>query len=145
MMAEPQLVAAPFSGAFLWRLKTGVALLVLVVFAAAARADDKVTYDDQVTTIFRNGCFKCHNPDKAKGDLDLTTFTGVLKGGGAGKAVLAGDPSGSKLFKAITHTEEPFMPDKSPKLPDAEIDVIRRRIAGGLLEKSSSKALASNK
>lgn len=121
------------------------AAILFAATAATSRAEEKVTYDDNVTPILRNSCFKCHNPDKAKGDLDLTTFSAVMKGGGSGKAVSPGDASGSKLFKAIAHAEEPFMPANSPKLPDAEIDLIRRWIGGGLLEKSSSKALASDR
>jgi hypothetical protein len=108
-------------------------------------AQEKITYDDQVTPILRNNCFKCHNPDKTKGDLDLTTYSGVLKGGGSGKAVMPGDAPGSKLYKAIARTEEPFMPANGPKLPDADIELVRKWIAGGLLEKSSSQALAANK
>src|SRR5439155_6163504 len=120
-------------------------VLLLLGLWTDSRAQEKVTYDDHVTPILRNNCFKCHNPDKTKGDLDLTTYSTVLKGGGSGKAVLAGDAAGSKLYKAITHAEEPFMPDKAPKLPDAEVEVIRKWIAGGLLEKSTSQALAANK
>ena len=111
----------------------------------SAVAEEKITYDDQVTPIFRINCFKCHNPDKSKGDLDLTTYSAVLKGGGSGKAVLPGDAAGSKLYKSIARVEEPFMPNNSPKLPDADIEVIQKWIAGGLLEKSSSQAMAANK
>src|SRR2546425_12845212 len=115
-------VAAPFTGAFLRRLKPVATTVVFLVSLAAARAEEKITYDDQVTPVFRNNCFKCHNPDKAKGDLDLTTYSGVLKGGGSGKAVMPGDAPGSKLFKAIARTEEPFMPASGPKLGEADIE-----------------------
>jgi Planctomycete cytochrome C/Anaphase-promoting complex subunit 4 WD40 domain len=121
------------------------AALLFLAAALTTMAQEKITYDDQVSAIFRNNCFKCHNSDKAKGELDLTTYSAVLKGGGSGKAVLPGDAPGSKLFKSITRTEEPFMPYNSPKLPDADIELVRKWIAGGLLEKSSSQALAANK
>jgi len=118
---------------------------LLLGISTNALAQEKITYDDHVTPVLRNNCFKCHNPDKTKGELDLTTYNGVLKGGGSGKAVLPGDAAGSKLYKAIARIEEPFMPDKGPKLSDADIELIRKWIAGGLLEKSSSQALAANK
>ena len=123
----------------------GLALLLVLGSARGAVAEDKITYDDQVTPILRNNCFKCHNPDMTKAELDLTTYSAVLKGGGSGKAVVPGDPSGSKLYKAIARIEEPFMPNQGPKLPDADIEVIRKWIAGGLLEESSSQALVANK
>ena len=106
-------------------------------------AQEKITYDDQVTPILRNNCFKCHNPDKTKGDLDLTTYSGVLKGGGSGKAVMPGDAPGSKLYKAIARTEEPFMPANGPKLAEAEIELIRKWIAGGLLAALALKTVLS--
>jgi mono/diheme cytochrome c family protein len=105
----------------------------------------KITFEDDVLPIFRDQCLKCHNPDKQKGDLDLTTYSLTLKGGGSGQALAAGDADGSKLLKSITHAEEPFMPPNSPKLEAKQIDIIRKWINGGLLETSGSKALTSKK
>src|SRR5262249_30731268 len=51
----------------------------------------------------------------------------------------------SKLWKAITHAEDPTMPPNKPKLPDKELEVFKKWIAGGLLETSGSKAIAANK
>lgn len=115
----------------------------LVGVAPAADAK-KVTYEDDVLPIFRDNCLKCHNPDKLKGDLDLTSFSAVVKGGGSGATLNAGDPDGSLLFKSITHAEEPEMPPKA-KLSDKEIATIRQWIAGGMLQGANSKALAANK
>ena len=39
---------------------------------ALAADQKKVTYEDDILPIFRDNCLKCHNPDKLKGDLDLT-------------------------------------------------------------------------
>ena len=72
-------------------------------------------------------------------------YSDVLKGGSSGKCVESGDAD-SLLVKCITHEEEPIMPPKGPKLEDAEIDLIRKWVAGGLLENSKSKRIkkASN-
>ncbi|MBI5774372.1 MAG: hypothetical protein HZA89_11595 [Verrucomicrobia bacterium] len=120
-------------------------LLSVVCPVLAAFAQDKVTFDDHVLPIFRNACLKCHNPDKLKGDLDLTTVAALLKGGGSGPGAISGDPSGSKLLKVITHDDEMKMPSESSKLPDKEIDLIRKWIAGGLLENSGSKAIPASR
>ena len=112
-----------------------------LVFAAEPK---KVTYEDDVLPIFRDNCLKCHNPDKLKGDLDLSSFSSAIKGGGSGTTLNAGDPDSSQLFKSVTHTEDPAMPPKS-KLSDKEISTIRQWITGGLLQGAGSKALAANK
>ncbi|MCX6941106.1 MAG: hypothetical protein NTX09_10280 [Verrucomicrobia bacterium] len=111
---------------------------------AFAAEPKKVTYEDDVLPIFRDNCLKCHNPDKLKGDLDLSSFSSAIKGGGSGTTLNAGDPDSSQLFKSVTHTEDPAMPPKS-KLSDKEISTIRQWITGGLLQGVGSKALAANK
>jgi len=111
---------------------------------AFAAEPKKVTYEDDVLPIFRDNCLKCHNPDKLKGDLDLSSFSSAIKGGGSGTTLNAGDPDSSQLFKSVTHTEDPAMPPKS-KLSDKEISTIRQWITGGLLQGAGSKALAANK
>lgn len=121
---------------------------VFILAACAAlvqlRAADKTTYDDHVLPILRNSCLKCHNPDKARADLDLSTFKAALAGSGSGPIVKPGEPDNSKLLKVITHQEEPTMPPNG-KLGDAEIAAVRRWIEGGLLENTGSKAVTVTK
>ncbi len=130
-------------------LATFFALASLLAFGVrpASAADspaEKVTYQDHALPLFRNACLGCHNPDKKKAGLDLSTYQGALAGGDNGPVINAGDPSGSRLFKVVTHAEEPTMPPKKDKLPDKELDVIRKWIAGGALENASGKpALAA--
>ena len=112
--------------------------------ALAATAQEKVTYQDQILPLVENNCAKCHNPDKKKGDLDLTSYNGVMKGGGSGPVVVSGNSDSSKLWKCITHAEEPTMPPNK-KLADKEIDTFKKWIAGGLLETSGSKAIVASK
>jgi hypothetical protein len=122
----------------------GIAALLTSSALAAGDPTKKITYEDDVLPIFRDNCLKCHNPDKLKGDLDLTSFSAAIKGGGSGVTLNPGDPDGSQLFKSITHADEPSMPPNS-KLTDRDIATIRKWIDGGLLQGASSKALASSK
>ncbi|MCX6955320.1 MAG: hypothetical protein NTV51_24465 [Verrucomicrobia bacterium] len=124
-------------------LLTGFASMA-VAGAAYAADGKKVTYEDDVLPIFRDNCLKCHNPDKVKGDLDLSSFSAAIKGGGSGATLNSGDPDGSLLLKAVMHAEEPEMPPKT-KLADKDIGIIRQWIEGGLLQGTNSKALAANK
>src|SRR3954464_12449175 len=97
----------------------------------AADALEKITYQDHVLPVIENNCAKCHNPDKRKGDLDLTTYNGALKGGGSGVVLVSGNLEASKLWKAVTHAEDPNMPPNKSALPDKELDVFKRWIQGG--------------
>jgi mono/diheme cytochrome c family protein len=118
-------------------------LPVLMAFLTGrAVAEDKVTYQDNVLPIFENNCAKCHNPDKLKGDLDLTSFSALLRGGSSGPAVVSGDPDASRLHRSVNHLEDPEMPPKSSKLPEKDLAAIKAWIKGGLLETSGSKAVA---
>lgn len=125
-------------------MKTPLLLAAALTFAAGTASAQKVTYDEHVLPLFKNQCLKCHNADKPKADLDLSTYGGAMKGGSSGLIVAGGDPDGSVLYKTVTHAAEPTMPPKS-KLADKEIDLIKKWIAGGLLENSGSKAIASNR
>ena len=110
-------------------------MLCWLLGTAYAGAEEKVlTFDDQVLPIFRSHCLNCHNPDKAKGGLNLSTYTGLMSGGSSGSVVLPGDPDGSRLFQVMAHVEEPFMPQNAEKRPPEELDVIKNWIASGLLE-----------
>lgn len=126
------------------RKRASTLLLLLPALAFAGEPAKKVTYEDDVLPIFRDNCLKCHNPDKLKGDLDLTSFGNALKGGGSGATLNAGDPDGSQLYKSITHSDEPTMPPNA-KLGARDIAIIREWIAGGLLQGRNSKAIAASK
>src|SRR5262245_60795861 len=121
------------------------AVAVAAGLTGSLLAEEKITYTDHVLPLIEANCAKCHNPDKKKGDLDLTTYSGALKGGGSGAVVVSGNPDSSKLIKALTHAEEPTMPPNKPPLPEKEQAVFKKWIAGGLLETSGSKAVAATK
>src|SRR5262249_12875430 len=129
-------------------LLSGLACSLLGVGVSAPAADpgkEKVTYQDHVAAIFRSRCGSCHNPDKQKGGLNLDNFGAAMQGGGSGKVVEPGDPESSTLFLLVSHKEEPKMPPNSPKIPDAEIELIRKWIEGGALENSGSTAAVKAK
>jgi WD40 repeat protein len=120
-------------------------LLTSPLLIGRSYAEDKVNYTDHITPLVEANCSKCHNPDKKKADLDLTSFQGALKGSGSGPIVVSGNVEGSKLWKSLTHAEEPFMPPNRPKLADKELEVFKQWILGGLLETAGGKAIAAAK
>lgn len=69
--------------------------------------------------ILEERCLKCHDAQTHKGGLDLSTRESLRA-----KADL--------LWKSVAHLDEPFMPYKSPKLPQAELGELKRWLDQGL-------------
>ncbi len=78
-------------------------------------------------------CVACHRADNLKGNFDLTTRAGLLKGGDGGAAVEPGKPLASPLYtRAIPHDgAKPEMPEKGEPLTVAEAAALREWIAAG--------------
>jgi mono/diheme cytochrome c family protein len=106
-----------------------------------AQAQDKVTYDDHLAPIFRQRCGSCHNPTAKKADLDVTNYLALMQGGASGAVIEVGDASSSYLFALVAHEAEPYMPQGADKIPDTEIELLRKWIDGGALENKGSKAV----
>ena len=129
-----------------------IAAVTAAAFAAAvsqpALAQEegaKTTFQDHALPILRQRCGSCHDADKKTAGLDVTSFVGIMQGGGSGDVVAPGDASGSYLFQVVTHESEPTMPPDSPPIPQAEQDVLRKWIDGGLLENAGSTAMVPKK
>jgi mono/diheme cytochrome c family protein len=74
-----------------------------------------------VRQVLIENCLKCHGGEKTKSDFDLSTRETLLRGGNGGPAVELWNGKASRLYKFLTHQEEPHMPAKAPKLPDDQI------------------------
>ena len=110
-----------------------------ILLGSRSAAADKVTFDDHILPLFQQSCLNCHNPDKAKGGLDLSTFSNTMKGGSGGKIAEPGD-AGSKLIAVVMQTAEPKMPPEGDKLGTEQINLLKAWVEGGLLETKSSAA-----
>ena len=68
------MAAAPSS--FRWLTRRCLILAAgLVATTASAQETEKLTYDDHIRPLLENKCFSCHNPDKKKGGLELTSYS----------------------------------------------------------------------
>src|SRR5947209_1854925 len=88
---------------------------------AARMAKGQELFRKSVRQILTDRCLKCHGGEKTRGDLDLATRAGLLKGGDNGPAVVPYRARDSRLVRLITHQERPRMPAKEAKLSDAQI------------------------
>ena len=123
-------------------LRFVLAMLLLAAFSKARAAEAPPTFNDQVLPIFREKCCGCHNPDKKKGGLDLTSHGQTMAGGSSGEVIAAGDADGSYLWQLASHASEPKMPPESDKIPAEMLDVIKRWIAGGAIERAGGSPVA---
>jgi mono/diheme cytochrome c family protein len=104
------------------------AMLAVAAGAAALPTDhaERMTrgleiFRRDIGRLLKEHCVKCHGGEKTKGDLDLVTREGLLKGGEDGVAIVPFSAAESKVMKMLRHEEEPYMPEKKPRLPDAAI------------------------
>jgi len=111
----------------------------LAFAASPANAQEKISYETHVQPILLQRCGRCHNEEKQKAGLIATTYAGVTAGSSGGVVVVAGEPEQSNLYLAITHRRDPTMPPGNDKIPQNEIDTIKKWIEGGLLENGGSK------
>jgi len=92
-----------------------------------ARPEDLVVFEHLVQPVMEQNCQSCHNPDKLKGELNLTTIAGHLAGGEMAPAVVPFDVEASELLFRITlpMDDEEFMPtDEKPPLNGGEIALL---------------------
>lgn len=122
-----------------WSTFLGALGWALLACGALASAQEKVTFDRHVKPILRQHCMVCHSQGAPSGGLALEGYAGALAGGASGEVLVSGDPDGSRLWKLITHQEQPVMPPGGEKLPEDQLKVIRQWIEGGLLENKTSK------
>ena len=92
-----------------------------------------MSYFRQVRPIFQTHCQGCHQPAKPMGELVMTHFDGLLKGGESGEpAVVPGKPEKSNLLAQITPRDgKAEMPKDRDPLSETDLQLIRRWIAEG--------------
>ncbi len=117
----------------------GLSLAALLGLSASGFAQTKVTYADQISPIFRNSCTNCHNPDKKKAGLDLTTYQATMAGSENGPVLKPGNADGSLIFKVCSPNGDPKMPPKGDSLSEGEMALLKGWIAGFALENANSK------
>lgn len=101
---------------------------------ANGTAPAKSAFAATVQPMLERVCVQCHNPDKLKGELLLTTPDGVQKGGETGPVFVAGKPDESPLLQRclLPLDDEDHMPPEGKKQPtQAELDALRQWIADG--------------
>lgn len=95
-------------------------------------------YGDMIAPIFEAKCLSCHNAQKAKGGLLMTSYQNLLKMGESGlPSVTSGLPEKSELFNRVTlpeSHEDHMPPEGKTPLNEDEIALLKRWIEKGATE-----------
>lgn len=98
--------------------------------AATAPASRPAQPVSAALTILKQNCFACHNPEKKKGGLVLTSRELALKGGENGAVIVPGKAETSSLVQALAADAETHMPPKE-QLDEQQIAAIRQWVDAG--------------
>jgi uncharacterized membrane protein/mono/diheme cytochrome c family protein len=90
-----------------------------------ATIEEAEVFTDVIQPILRSNCQSCHRPGKSKGELNMTSYEGLLKGGENGPVINSLVGGKSELIRRITLPEDhdDFMPSEGKKpLSEEEIE-----------------------
>ncbi len=80
--------------------------------------------------LIKADCLSCHNEEKSKGGLKLTSREAMFKGGDTGVAVVEGKPEESLLITALAPDADPHMPPKK-QLSTMKIELLKDWLRAG--------------
>lgn len=96
--------------------------------------ENALIYKHVVARILDKNCVSCHNPNKKKGELLLTSLEALREGGETGPSFVVGKPEHSEIIKRLrlpVEDEEHMPPDGKKPLNEDEIKIIERWITLG--------------
>src|SRR5258706_10403741 len=93
---------------------------VAVIGPAAMAQDTPVSFRRQIAPILERRCHACHQPANAGGQLNLTSYSQLRKGGKQGATLVPAKPEDSLIVKMISGAP-PRMPMSGGPLAGEEI------------------------
>lgn len=105
--------------------------MALSGFSDATIGSPPPSHPAQALLILKKNCFSCHNDEKQKGGLILTSREHMLRGSDNGPVIASQPDQESSLVRVLIPDSDPHMPPKK-QLTDQEIDAVKSWIAAGL-------------
>jgi hypothetical protein len=118
-------------------------LLVWLLPALPAAADDAIDYLKQIKPILKERCWSCHGALKQKASLRLDTVALMREGGDNGSVVVANKPGESPLLERVLSTEPAKRmppPSEGEPLKAEQIALLKRWIEQGAVGPANEKA-----
>ena len=110
--------------------------VLFVLCLAPALAQRAPLFKDEILPILERNCTACHSAEKKMGGLDLTSFAGLMNGGGSGPAIAPGRPTHSLLWLLIESGKMPV----GGKLSVAQKQTLKAYIEQGRFPKGANDA-----
>jgi len=102
---------------------------------------DMLVYEDMIAPIFEAKCLSCHNAQKAKGGLMMTSYENLRRPGESGHpSVTAGAPEKSELYNRLVlpaSHEDHMPPEGKTPLSEKEIALLKYWIETGAAKELS--------
>lgn len=76
--------------------------MIFVMFALAQQPAPPVAFED-LKPVLKKHCLNCHNGERPRGGLDMTTKATILAGSDSGVTVASGKPRDSLLYRMVSH------------------------------------------
>lgn len=111
-----------------------LAVLTETVREPPASLETVLIYEDLVEPILDRKCVQCHQSGKKKGELLMTSYEALLKGGKHGEIIIAGNTEESDILRRVNldDSHEEFMPtDGKTPLTKIEKEILTWWIKNG--------------
>ncbi|MCB1208734.1 MAG: hypothetical protein KDK97_05385 [Verrucomicrobiales bacterium] len=119
------------------KTKTLIATALFLSATLLIAADAKVPVDfvTQIKPILADRCVECHNSDSLFGELNLQSRALAFRKRQAGPVILPSEPDKSMLYLVLKmpRKEKKSMPATGHKIPNKDLDLIRRWISEGAM------------
>ncbi len=115
-------------------LTIALAATVAVGSDDPSKADMERLFAVKVLPLLEHKCFGCHGADEddVRGDLDMRTLAGLLKGGESEEpALVPGKPAESPLVSAVKWDELEMPPKETDRLTAKEIALVEAWVKAG--------------
>ncbi len=117
------------------RLLTIVLAVVMastILVSADLMSAEPPDFEDHIAPLLIRRCLECHQSANPSGGLSLQSAADLANGGDSGPALVPKSAKESRLIERVVAREMPPMKHgESQKLPDAEIEILRRWVDDG--------------
>ena len=105
-------------------------IVIIILVVTVIRSVNGEPAPDRGLLVLKDNCFACHNTEKHKGGLILTSRADLLRGNKDGPVVVLNKSEESRLIKALEAEADPHMPPKKQLAAD-EMAMLRAWIDAG--------------